>query len=279
MALTDKVRPHNPKIPVPSVTSPGAGRRGPSSPRHAPGMGHPLAQSRLLPVRLTHESSSVVSLGHMLPRKPIRTGKTSSLICLLLLCPHHHIQCQLCVHSAALVDISIHPSLHRAMSRTFFSAFLSLVLFQHSLVQPLVCSVVDFVTHPWVIRLCRLCHFTCRFTHLRTVLQSAMRHLFWCYIHPVDHLSVHSVSVSCDSVIYSSQLFANPHPLILDRSLFMVWFSLICSAAHKSCSLSYLAGHSFSYPFIMFTHLLSHSPIYGLARYSSSNPSILWLTH
>lgn len=78
MALTDKVRPHNPKIPVPPVTSPGAGRRGPSSPRHAPGVGHPLAQGRLLPVRLTHESSSVISVGNMPPRKPIRTGKSSA---------------------------------------------------------------------------------------------------------------------------------------------------------------------------------------------------------
>ncbi|KAL8569549.1 hypothetical protein ACOMHN_002095 [Nucella lapillus] len=39
MALTDKVRPHNPKVPVPSVVSPGLGRRGPPSPRHCPGPG------------------------------------------------------------------------------------------------------------------------------------------------------------------------------------------------------------------------------------------------
>ncbi|XP_070185969.1 rap guanine nucleotide exchange factor 2-like isoform X2 [Littorina saxatilis] len=79
MALTDKVRPHNPKIPVPPVTSPGAGRRGPSSPRHGPGVGHPLMQNRLLPVRLTHESSSVVSLSNLPPRKPIRTGSLGSM--------------------------------------------------------------------------------------------------------------------------------------------------------------------------------------------------------
>lgn len=82
MALTDKVRPHNPKIPVPPVTSPGQGRRGPSSPRHTSlmpqGLGHTAGQGRMMPVRLTHESSSVVSLSNMPLRKPLRTGKTFS---------------------------------------------------------------------------------------------------------------------------------------------------------------------------------------------------------
>lgn len=78
MALSDKVRPHNPKIPVPSVTSPGQGRRtGPSSPRHVHGPSHPMMQSRMPPVRLTQESSSVVSLSNIPLRKPIRTGKMS----------------------------------------------------------------------------------------------------------------------------------------------------------------------------------------------------------
>ncbi|XP_076458916.1 rap guanine nucleotide exchange factor 2-like isoform X3 [Babylonia areolata] len=85
MALTDKVRPHNPKVPVPSVVSPATGRRGPPSPRHGPGPGpgpvQPPSHNRLLPVRLTHESSSVLGLGHNPPRKPIRTGSLGSMEC------------------------------------------------------------------------------------------------------------------------------------------------------------------------------------------------------
>ncbi|ESO87121.1 hypothetical protein LOTGIDRAFT_154612, partial [Lottia gigantea] len=63
MALSDKVRPHNPKIPVPTVTSPINGRRH-GSPRHA----------RALPVNLSVESSSVSGIS----RKPSRTGSINS---------------------------------------------------------------------------------------------------------------------------------------------------------------------------------------------------------
>ncbi|XP_048248295.1 rap guanine nucleotide exchange factor 6-like isoform X4 [Haliotis rufescens] len=68
MALTDKVRPHNPKIPLPPVTSPLSGRRQ-TSPRHARAMQH---------VHLSSESSSVVSLSNMHIRKPSRTGSIGS---------------------------------------------------------------------------------------------------------------------------------------------------------------------------------------------------------
>ena len=64
MSLSDKVRPHNPKVPVGKLVSPTPNRRSgaPVSPRIGP--------SRPVPVNLTPESSC---LG---PRKqPMRTGK------------------------------------------------------------------------------------------------------------------------------------------------------------------------------------------------------------
>ncbi|KAK6187380.1 hypothetical protein SNE40_005425 [Patella caerulea] len=63
MALSDKVRPHNPKIPVPTAPSPVNGRRH-GSPRN----------KRPLPVILSVESSSVGSIS----RKPSRTGSINS---------------------------------------------------------------------------------------------------------------------------------------------------------------------------------------------------------
>ncbi|KAL5018416.1 hypothetical protein ScPMuIL_004138 [Solemya velum] len=68
MALSDKVRPHNSKYPLPSVVSPTLGRRPPTSPRHL----------RNLPVHLSSESSSVVSLSNIALRKPMRTGSMGS---------------------------------------------------------------------------------------------------------------------------------------------------------------------------------------------------------
>ncbi|XP_041363202.1 rap guanine nucleotide exchange factor 6-like isoform X3 [Gigantopelta aegis] len=70
MALTDKVRPHNPKIPVPPVTSPISGRRGQTSPRHGARPHHM--------VHLSPESSSVISLSNMHTYKPIRTASMGS---------------------------------------------------------------------------------------------------------------------------------------------------------------------------------------------------------
>lgn len=67
MALSGKVRPHDSKNPLPSITSPNlssSGRRQPMSPRHS----RP-------PVHLSAESSSVVSLSNIANRKPSRTGK------------------------------------------------------------------------------------------------------------------------------------------------------------------------------------------------------------
>lgn len=67
MALSGKVKPHDSKNPLPSLTSPNlssACRRQPMSPRHA----RP-------PIHLTAESSSVISLSNIANRKPSRTGK------------------------------------------------------------------------------------------------------------------------------------------------------------------------------------------------------------
>ncbi|XP_076440019.1 rap guanine nucleotide exchange factor 2-like [Babylonia areolata] len=77
MALTDKVRPHNPKVPVPAVTSPR--RQGPPSPRQAPWAGGPAPQCRLLPVRLTQESSSVSSVLSNPPRRSGHAGSVGSI--------------------------------------------------------------------------------------------------------------------------------------------------------------------------------------------------------
>lgn len=65
LALSNKVRPHNPKQhhPPTPLTSPITPRR-PTSPR----------QTRSVPVLLSHESSSVNSMSN-LTRKPSRTGK------------------------------------------------------------------------------------------------------------------------------------------------------------------------------------------------------------
>lgn len=75
MALSDKVRPHNPKVPVGKVAvSPTATKRpggGPTSPRLGP-------SSRPVPVNLTPESSC---LGPS-RKQPMRTGKGSEC-CLL----------------------------------------------------------------------------------------------------------------------------------------------------------------------------------------------------
>ncbi|KAL3876620.1 hypothetical protein ACJMK2_034439 [Sinanodonta woodiana] len=71
MALSDKVRPHDPKVPLPPVTSPNlSGRRPPQSPRHV----------KQNPVHLSSESSSVVSLSNIAyqHRKPSRTGSMGS---------------------------------------------------------------------------------------------------------------------------------------------------------------------------------------------------------
>lgn len=76
MSLTDKVRPHNPKHPMPPVGSPFQGRR-PTSPRYS--------NSRPLAVHLSPESSSVVSLSNLGFRKPSRTGKQSCGHCLVYL--------------------------------------------------------------------------------------------------------------------------------------------------------------------------------------------------
>lgn len=76
MSLTDKVRPHNPKHPMPPVGSPFQGRR-PTSPRYS--------NSRPLAVHLSPESSSVVSLSNLGFRKPSRTGKQSCGHCLVSL--------------------------------------------------------------------------------------------------------------------------------------------------------------------------------------------------
>ncbi|XP_064594655.1 rap guanine nucleotide exchange factor 6-like isoform X3 [Liolophura sinensis] len=69
MSLTDKVRPHNPKHPMPPVGSPFQGRR-PTSPRYS--------NSRPLAVHLSPESSSVVSLSNLGFRKPSRTASMGS---------------------------------------------------------------------------------------------------------------------------------------------------------------------------------------------------------
>lgn len=67
MALSDKVRPHNPKIPVAGAVSPVIVRRGPSpiSPRNGP--------SRPIPVTLMPESSCL-GQGHR--KQPVIIGKT-----------------------------------------------------------------------------------------------------------------------------------------------------------------------------------------------------------
>lgn len=67
MALSDKVKPHNPKIPIGKVTvSPVSNRRGPgpTSPR--------IGSSRPHPVSLTPESTC---LGSGPRKQPLRTGK------------------------------------------------------------------------------------------------------------------------------------------------------------------------------------------------------------
>lgn len=72
MALSGKVKPHDSKTPLPTLTSPNlsGGRRQPISPRHS----RP-------PVHLTAESSSVVSLSNIANRKPSRTGKPVNSTC------------------------------------------------------------------------------------------------------------------------------------------------------------------------------------------------------
>ncbi|KAL8565056.1 hypothetical protein ACOMHN_003432 [Nucella lapillus] len=78
LALTDKVRPHNPKVPVPAATSPR--RQGPPSPRHVPWSGSGQGgQCRLLPVRLTQESSSVSRVLNCPPRRPTHAGSVGSM--------------------------------------------------------------------------------------------------------------------------------------------------------------------------------------------------------
>ncbi|XP_005105136.2 rap guanine nucleotide exchange factor 2 isoform X2 [Aplysia californica] len=72
MALSDKVRPHNPKIPVGKVVSPTAARRGPGGGPTSPRIG---PSSRPLPVNLTPESSC---LGQGPRKQPIRTGSMGS---------------------------------------------------------------------------------------------------------------------------------------------------------------------------------------------------------
>lgn len=74
MALSGKVKPHDSKIPLLTLTSPNlsGGRRQPISPRHS----RP-------PVHLTAESSSVVSLSNIANRKPSRTGKPVNSTCLV----------------------------------------------------------------------------------------------------------------------------------------------------------------------------------------------------
>ena len=79
MALSGKVRPHDPKVPLPTVTSPSLSgkRQQPMSPRHV----RPS-------VRLSAESSSVVSLSNIAHRKPSHTGKNFSAFsccCLLVM--------------------------------------------------------------------------------------------------------------------------------------------------------------------------------------------------
>ncbi|BFZ03443.1 hypothetical protein BsWGS_06482 [Bradybaena similaris] len=69
MALSDKVKPHNPKIPVGKVVSPVTNHRstGPTSPRTGP--------TRSFPVNLTPESSC---LGPGPRKQPVRTGSLGS---------------------------------------------------------------------------------------------------------------------------------------------------------------------------------------------------------